>query len=195
LEYLTSPLGTYASGFPDEHAFETWLLRLEQLADAAERLAAGEHVSGPAARAYRERTLQANQRFAGRVLTSTRQARDLLANPLLQLYPAKGMTCVFDPGKAKCRLTSAGDGDDARRTPDLSDCQPGCQNIARTDQDIAVLRQQAAELALLVNDPLGPEPRRQRERRKLERLTGILDEHEQARPAGRSSTGGQERRG
>jgi hypothetical protein len=179
--------GTYASGFPDEHAFETWLLRLEQLADAQQALGAGEHVSGPAAGLYRERTLHANRQFAGRALTSTRQARDLLANPALQLYPAKAMTCVFDPAKAKCRLQPSGD--DARRTPNLSDCQPGCQNIARTDQDIVELRRQAAALAVLVDDPLSPAPRRQRECHALQRLTGIIDEHERTRPGVQPASG------
>ena len=172
--------GTYASGFPDEHAFETWLLRLEQFAAAEQQLAAGEHVSGPAARTYRDRTRQANRQFAGRVLTSSRQAADLLANPTLQIYPAKGMTCVFDPTKAKCRLKPTGT--DARRTPDLTDCQPGCQNIARTDRDVDQLRSQAVELAELATDPLSPEPRRQRERHELERLRVILDEHDHTRP-------------
>ena len=172
--------GTYASGFPDEHAFETWLLRLEQFAHAQQRLADGEHVSGPAARAYRDRTLQANQQFAGRVLDSTRQARDLLANPALQIYPAKGMTCVFDPAKAKCRLKPASD--DARRTPDLTDCQPGCQNIARTDHDIDQLRSRAVQLAELAADPLSPQSRRQREHHELQRLRTIIDEHDHTRP-------------
>jgi integrase len=172
--------GTYASGFPDAHAFETWLLRLEQLADDAQRLDDGEHVSGPAADAYRQRVTEANRRFAGRTLTSTRQARLLLANPTLQLFPAKGMTCVFEQATAKCQLKPAGD--DSRRTPDLDDCQPGCQNIARTDHDIAELRQQARELQALVGDPLSPAPRHQRERHQLERLGAIIDEHEQTRP-------------
>ena len=185
------PLGTYASGFPDEHAFETWLLRLEQFAHAQQRLAEGEHVSGPAARAYRDRTLQANQQFAGRVLDSTRQARDLLANPALQVYPAKGMTCVFDPAKAKCRLKPASD--DARRTPDRTDCQPGCQNIARTDHDVDQLRRRAAELAELAADPLSPQPRRQREHHELQRLRTIIDEHDHTRPQ-RAPAGQQENR-
>jgi integrase len=172
--------GTYASGFPDEHAFETWLLRLEQFAEAEQRLAAGEHVSGPAAPAYLERTHQANHRFAGRTLTSTRQARPVLANPALQVFPAKGMTCVFDPAKAKCRLKPTGDDD--HRTPDLDDCQPGCQNIARTDRNIADLRARATELAALVADPLGPAPLRERERHELERVRAIIDEHDRTRP-------------
>lgn len=39
--------GNYASGFPDEIAFEDWLARLDTLADAHQR--EGEQVSGPTA--------------------------------------------------------------------------------------------------------------------------------------------------
>jgi hypothetical protein len=159
--------GTYASGFPDEHAFETWLLRLE-------------HVSGPAAPRYRERVGQANQRFTGRVLTTGRQVRDLLANPALQVYPGTGMTCVFDPAKAKCHLAK-GD-DDASRTPDLSDCQPGCQNIARTDHDIEHVSHRAAELTQVTSDPFSPAPRHEREHRELTRLRAVIAEHDGTRP-------------
>lgn len=171
--------GTYASGFPDEHAFETWLLRLEQLADAETRLRAGEHVSGPAASAYTQRVHQVSRQFAGRVLTSTRQARDLLDNPALQIHEGKGMTCVFDPAKAKCRL---GDSENSRRTPDLTDCQPGCRNIARTDLDITVLQGQITELEDLVDDPLSPAPRQERERHELARLTALVEDHDRTRP-------------
>lgn len=174
--------GTYASGFPDEHAFEIWLLRLEQLTDAERRLRDGEHVSGPAARPYRERVDQVNRRFAGRILTTSRQVHDLLANPALQIYPGTGMTCVFDPAKAKCHLAK-GD-EDNRRTPDLGDCRPGCQNIARTDRDIEHVHQQITELTELVEDPLSPAPRHERERRELVRLRSILDEHVCTRPQG-----------
>jgi hypothetical protein len=104
----------------------------------------------------------------------------LLVNPALQVFPAKGMTCVFDPTKAKCRLKPTGDAD--RHNPDLEHCQPGCQNIAWTDQDIASLRAQAAELAALVDDPLSPAPLHERERHELERLRAIIDEHDRTRP-------------
>ncbi len=89
------------------------------------------------------------------------------------------MTCVFDPTKAKCRLNS---GESIRRTPDLTDCQPGCQNIARTDRDIAVLRNQITELEGLVTDPLSPGPRRERERHELAQLTALVEEHDRTRP-------------
>jgi hypothetical protein len=174
--------GSYASGFPDEYAFETWLLRLDQLAEADRHLRAGEHVSGPAASAYTHRIAEGVHRFTGRVLTTTRQARDLLTNPALQVHPGLGMTCVFDPGKAQCRLRAGTT--DVRATPDLTDCQPGCQNIARTDRDIDRLRHKAAELEVLASDPLAPAPRAERQRRELARLHAIIADHDTTRPKG-----------
>jgi len=61
------------------------LQRLEQLTDSEQRLRDGEHVSGPAACPYQERVDQVSRRFAGRVLNTARQVRDLLANPALQI--------------------------------------------------------------------------------------------------------------
>ena len=79
--------GAYDSGFPDEHAFEEWLLRLDQLAEDHHQLHSGETVSGPAANTYKQRVSDARQKFSGRVLRNTHQARDMLANPLLQIFP------------------------------------------------------------------------------------------------------------
>ncbi|MDT5050870.1 MAG: hypothetical protein QOG75_6789 [Mycobacterium sp.] len=124
--------GTYASVFPDDLAFEDLLVRLDMLADSYEHLTAGEHVSGPSAGQYRHRVEEA-QRFAGHVLTTRREARTLFSNPDLQIYPGVGMTCVFDPQRAACRIDR--DDTDTRRTPDLSDCRAHCANIARTDRD------------------------------------------------------------
>ncbi|MFD3504754.1 hypothetical protein [Streptomyces sp. NPDC058678] len=93
-QYPTAPLGSYASGFPDDLAFEDWLARLDTLADAHERLREGEQVSGPAAETYRHR-VEAATRFAGRVLRTKRHANAMLTNPDLQIFPGKGMTCVL----------------------------------------------------------------------------------------------------
>jgi hypothetical protein len=90
--------GTYDSGFPDERAFEDWLHRVERLTDDHQRLVAGEHVSGPAADTYRHRIHAAHHPFAGRVLTNIKHARDVVANPLLQIYPGRAMTsCSTQP--------------------------------------------------------------------------------------------------
>ncbi|MFE4758721.1 hypothetical protein ACFRIB_52765 [Streptomyces mirabilis] len=168
--------GSYESGFPEEYAFEDWLYRLEILADDAQALDDGEHVSGPAADAYRHRVTAATRQFAGHVLTSDRQARDLLGNPLLQIHHAQGMTCVFDPAQALCRLR--GPSDDPLVTPDTDGCRPQCRNIARTDRDIQDLRQHHRELTAVVDDPLAPPIRHDRERHELMRLQRILDAHE-----------------
>ncbi|MGW5317877.1 hypothetical protein [Nocardia thailandica] len=167
--------GTYASGFPDDLAFEQWLARLDLLTESHEHLTAGEHVSGPAAAEYRHR-VQAGQRFAGHVLKTSRDARNLLANPDLQIHQGDGLTCVFDPHRAACR--APGDPADMRCTPDLTDCRPNCANIARTDRDIAVVIELAASLTGMAEDPLAPAPRRARLRHELDRLHTILAAHD-----------------
>lgn len=170
------PLGSYASGFPDDLVFEEWLARLDTLADAHDHLNHGEHVSGPAADSYRDRVTTSG-RFAGRVLRSPRDAAVMLANPDLQIFPGKGMTCVLDPAKAACRL--AGDDHGTRRTPDITDCRPTCANIARTDRDIDYLRSQLTQLQATVDDPLAPPLRHARERHELDRLQQIITDHNQ----------------
>ncbi|WP_211337494.1 hypothetical protein [Lentzea atacamensis] len=167
--------GSYDSGFPDEHAYEDWLFRLERLAEDHERLAAGEHISGPAAGTYVHRINQAHLKFAGRVLTGTGQAHDMLANPLLQIYPGRAMTCVFDQAKALCQLR--GREGDVRATPDQDDCRPNCQNIAYTDRDIVEFRKQADDLEALLGEFLAPSPRYRRARAELDRIHAIIRSH------------------
>jgi hypothetical protein len=181
--------GTYASGFPDELALEEWLTRLEDLQAAEQHLNDGEHVSGPAAGIYRDRVDGASARFAGRVIRSGREARAILANPALQIYHGKGMTCVFDPSRALCQLGSSASGAGDRRTPDLDDCQPSCRNIARTDRDISTVAEEARFLQALADDELSPPIRHARERRRLAHIEKILADHG-IRP--RSSAAGQE---
>jgi hypothetical protein len=116
--------------------------------------------------------VNAATRFAGRTLRTNREAATLLANPDLQIFTGKGMTCVRDPARAACRVATDERG--ARRTPDIDDCRPSCANIARTDRDIYVLRQQAARLCVLVNDPAAPPVRHDRERHELARLEHLI---------------------
>ncbi|WP_071289748.1 hypothetical protein [Mycolicibacterium llatzerense] len=168
--------GTYDSGFPDEQSFEEWLFRLDELAEDHELLRTGEQVSGPSASTYRQRIDVAHQKFAGRVLKNTQQARDMLANPLLQIFTGKGMTCVFDQSKALCQTRSAEA--DPRVTPDQDDCRPSCHNIAYTDRDISQLRIAAAGIGDIINDSLAPSPRHQRASAELARLQQIIDDHD-----------------
>jgi integrase len=167
--------GAYDSGFPDEQAFEEWLFRLERISEDHQRLLDGEHVSGPAADPYQHRVHAAHQQFAGRVLPNTQQARDMIANPLLQIYPGRAMTCVFDQTKALCQTRATEN--DVRRTPDQDDCRPNCQNIAYTDRDISELREQAAELKQMLSDYLAPSPRHHRIRAEHDRLRALIHQH------------------
>jgi len=168
--------GDYDSGFSDDYAFEDFLVRMEELAEDEKALADGEKVSGPAAGPYRERVTAANWRFGGHVLKTGREARDLMANPLLKIFHGQGMTCVFDPQQAACQLR--GTKDDPLVTPDIDDCRPRCPNIARTDRDIDVVRAKHSELAEIIADVLAPPIRHQRDRHEMERLATILTAHE-----------------
>jgi hypothetical protein len=168
--------GDYNSGFPDEYAFEDFLARLDELAADERALAAGEHVSGPAAQTYLSRISAATAQFAGHVLTSGKQARDLLGNPLLQIFHGEGMTCVFDPAHALCQIR--GSASDPMVTPDIDDCRPRCRNIARTDRDIVTIRARRDELEEIVDDTLAPPIRRHREQQELNRLNTILEKHQ-----------------
>jgi len=167
--------GSYQSGFPDEKAFEDWLYRLELLSDDYDKLQSGEHVSGPAAPVYRSRVEAAHHKFGGRVLKNTQQAKDMLTNPLLQVFPGRAMTCVFDPDKALCQIrTSEGD---RTAIPDQIDCRPNCRNKAYTGRDIAALRHEVAELKTAQRTSLAPSPRHHRLNATIERLQAIIDNH------------------
>jgi hypothetical protein len=173
--------GNYASGFRDLTAVEEFLLRLDELAEDAERLERGEHVTGPAADDYQRRVGAARDKFAGRVLQSSQQVRAITANPALQVFPGRGVTCVFDSRTAACELPPASSGS-ARRTPALDDCRPHCANIARTDRDIDELRVDVDRLTRVVVDPLAPPMRHRREENTLRELTAIVEVHDGSRP-------------
>ncbi|WP_030237196.1 hypothetical protein [Streptomyces sp. NRRL S-350] len=174
--------GTYASGFPDDLAFERWLSRLEDLQDADRRMKAGEHVSGPAADTYRSRVSGGTRKFAGRVLRTGAEARHVMANASLQIYSGRGMTCVFTAPTARCELNPSLD--DARVTPDTEGCHPACVNICRTEDNIDELRAEAAELRAVVADEASPPIRWERERRRLAQLDQLIEDHERGRIGG-----------
>ncbi|MGC5234462.1 hypothetical protein [Streptomyces albogriseolus] len=89
------------------------------------------------------------------------------------------MTCVLNPQTAACQLRGAVE--DPMVAPDTDDCRPKCVNLARTDRDIAHVKQQAWELAEIVDDPLAPPIRHAREQHELARLKKIIEAHEKGR--------------
>lgn len=171
--------GNYTSGFVDELAMESLLLRLETVAADAAALDAGEHVSGPAAVAYVHRVRDGHERFAGKVLRTRHQVTSMLQNPSLQIFEGRGLTCVFDRLKALCEVRSDEHGTAAE--PRREDCRPNCGNIARTDRDIDGVREDMLRLEDIVGDPLSPSIRHKREHDTLERYREIVTEHERTR--------------
>lgn len=167
--------GSLASGFPDEHSFEAFLERLENLGQAHARLLAGEHVSGPAALRYRAR-VASTARFEGITVPSNAAARRLLNSRDLQVIQGDAMSCVFDSARALCNKETGGNTADG---PHLGTCRTSCTNIARTDRDIEELQLRAEGLRTIVADPLCPPIRHAREQAELDRLTKIITIHKE----------------
>src|SRR5207245_2939246 len=83
------------------------------------------------------------------------QARHLVTDPALQVFPGRAMHCVLNQTTAMCQLR---EGPDHTATPDVDDCRPRCPNIARTDTDIEALRTDLRRIADRLDDPLAPAP-------------------------------------
>ena len=162
--------GLADAGFANELDFETLLWRAEQLHDDAERLRAGEHVSGPASDNYRHR-VEGRPHFAGTTITSQAQLRKLELNPALTIHHGTLLTCVYRPETAACH-------DRGNQTgPNWVRCRLSCGNIAYTDRDIAAVRTTVANLNDQAKDPLLPTPLRSRLDQRCQRLQEVVDEH------------------
>jgi integrase len=138
---------------------ETALAAADTAARLEDRLAAGERISGPAARRALSAVTEA-PRFEGRLVTKnfTRQATSYLARDGLVLFdnPDGCLICVFKRDTALCE---PGPGATA---PSQHDCRPGCGNAARTDQHASDLRERAHRADQLAAHAPGPVARRLR---------------------------------
>jgi hypothetical protein len=153
-------------------ALERWLEKIENVQSVEDYLDNGGTVSGPSSLEFAARTRTAYAKFAGRILPTGRQATQLLNDPALQVYPGRGMHCVFDSSKSLC--TTHGESE-----PHLGQCRSGCSNIARTDDDIVELQHRVHRLSELAEaDGLAPSVRYQRVSLVLGPLRAAMDEHE-----------------
>jgi hypothetical protein len=138
-----------------------------------DRLAAGERISGPAARRALTAAAQA-PRFEGRLVTKnfTRQATAYLARDGLVLFdnPDGCLICVFKRDTALCE---PGPGATA---PNQHDCRPGCGNAARTDGHAHDLRERASRTDQLAAH--APEPIARRLRTAADRDRATADAHD-----------------
>lgn len=176
--YTTDGYGSrVASGLRDVFPMEEALARADYLEDAHQRLENGEQVSGPAADRYTQAIRLFDRQFRGRYM-SNKQAAALRANPQLRIYnnPQQFVTCCYDQAKALChpdRQVTASQ----HRSPDVSHCQPGCGNIARTDQNVAQIRDAIVQHKAEIASPTTPVPLRGRLEQRVTALQAIVDEH------------------
>jgi hypothetical protein len=159
---------------------ETAMAAADTAARLGDRLAAGELISGPAARRALTAVDQA-PRFEGRLVTKnfTRQATAYLARDGLVLFdnPDGCLICVFKRDTALCEP-----GPDAT-APNQPDCRPGCGNAVRTDGHARDLRDRAARTEQLAD--CAPAPVARRLRAAVGRDRAAADAHDAtARPAG-----------
>jgi integrase len=159
---------------------ETALAAADTAARLEDRLAAGERISGPAARRALAAVAEA-PRFEVRLVTKNfaRQAAAYLARDGLILFdnPDGCLICVFKRDTALCEP-----GPDAT-APNQPDCRPGCGNAARTDGHALDLRERAARTDQLAAH--APAPIARRLRAAADRDRAAADAHDAtAQPAG-----------
>jgi hypothetical protein len=158
---------------------ETALAAADTAAHLRDRLAAGEKISGPAARRAVIAAATA-PRFAGRIVPAqyAKKAARYLARDGLVLFdnPSALLICVFKGDNALC-------GPDPDATaPRQFACQPGCGNAIRTDTHARNLRTKADQRDVQADH--SPGPLGDRLRRDAARLRALAETHDgNARPA------------
>ncbi len=144
-----------------------------------DRAAAGEKISGPAAR--RALTAAAHApRFEGRYVPRTfaKKASAFLARDGIVLYdnPDAFLICAFKHDNALCEP------EPGATAPRQYDCRPGCGNTVRTDTHARLLSERADEIDQLANH--APHPIGQRLRANANRLRATAATHDAtAQPA------------
>lgn len=153
---------------------ETALAAADTAMTLRDRLAAGEKISGPAARRAITAAAQA-PRFNGRIVTGhfARKARTYLARDGIVLHdnPDALLICAFKRDTALCEP-----GPDST-APRQLECRPGCGNAVRTDTHARQLRERADEIDQLAASAPGPiGDRLKNTARKLRDLADTHDE-------------------
>ncbi|MGW1816239.1 integrase [Streptomyces sp. NPDC002125] len=165
-------------GIHDLLDFETARNVAEQLSEVHEAIQDGAGVSGPAARRLINAAAQEHHRFSG-LITSNRQAKDLLADPTLNVFENKEafLFCNYDRTKALCHP-----GRNAKsEAPSLDRCKVNCANIARTDTHAHQLREAADDLGRQAASGLVPEPLADRLLERAQVLTELANQHDHDR--------------
>lgn len=173
--------GRADAGWLDDMAVERLELVIEQAGRDHALLEDGEHVSGPSAAEYRARVERAAG-FAGRVITSARNAERLLGHAGGNIHHGDGMTCVWAKATAACRKAKLAAGLPDTGEPDDSECRTACINLAYTDRDIRQLADRLTVLEDRAGDTLAPQPLRDRAAAQAATVRAVIARHDQDRP-------------
>jgi hypothetical protein len=160
-------------GIHDLIDLETARATADTVMDLHESIEGGGGISGPAARRA-IRAAATAPRFAGTPITLA-SARKLLKNEDAMIYdnPHALVLCHYKRERALCHR------DNAKDTPSLDRCVPGCGNAARTDQQAAQLRDRADHLESQAASM--PQPIGDRLRASAARLREQADNHDRTR--------------
>lgn len=177
--HVTDGYGSRVSaGLRGVFPMEAALARAERLTDAADRLDAGERVSGPAADRYLAAVTEFTHTYRGRFLPPSGYAQ-LLKNPKLRIFDngIQPVACCYDATKALCHPGNQRT-PNVRHGPNLTHCDSRCGNVARTDAHIADIRAEIGQLKEQRSSPLTPQPMQQAHDQRITKLKNIIDTHE-----------------
>ena len=168
--------GRGESGFPDVVELDALLGSWDDLTLLAEELEGGSAISGPAANRVRDGVTAFAAEFAGEVKTEA----------ALERFKRSGLTLIHDNGHAHnvcsyvaatalCHPTRTTNRDSG--TPDLTNCQRGCPNIALLDRHFQEKTRQRDQL--LAEIDYLPAPLAARNQQIADELTKEITRHEQ----------------
>ncbi len=152
---------------------EQLLATVDSITTIGDRLNHGEQLHGPAAdRVHHAVTaLHTDHHYTGAFTTQAQLGR-MRRDPRLRIYehPDRMLICAYNPDTAACRAAGH-----PAATPDRTNCQPHCHNIARTTTDLADLGTEISRLHDEATEPLTPEPLAERLQQRADTLKVILD--------------------
>ena len=119
--------------------------------------------------------------FAGRHFTPS-QDEAVRENPDSALYENDHLflMCVYRADRALCHPDRA-PSPNGKSSPDLTNCQVSCPNVAYTDRNIADMEEAARQLRAIAASPETPLFRVVRATQRAERMEEIIAKHRETR--------------
>ena len=176
--HTTDRYGSHVSSEQrDTYRQEEDLAIAARLQSAAERLDAGEGVSGAAAPDFVDMVTE----FAGKHFTAS-QDKAVRQNPDAALYENDHLhlMCLYRADQALCHP----DRDrplNGSQSPDLTNCQVSCPNVVYTDRNIADMEEVARQLRAIAASPDTPLFHVVRAKQRADLMDAIIARHHETR--------------